>query len=45
VLLFGRTSVWVFNAATTEESGSTDMEPDITFSKIGVIIDAPVREK
>ncbi len=41
----GRTSVWAINAANMMEAQNMSMEPEITFSKQGVNIDAPTREE
>lgn len=41
----GRTSVWAINAANMMEAQNMTMEPEITFSKKGVSIDAPARQE
>jgi hypothetical protein len=41
----GRTSVWAINAANMMEAQNMTMEPEITFSKAGVNIDAPLRQE
>jgi hypothetical protein len=41
----GRTSVWAINAANMMEAQNMSMEPEITFSKQGVNIDAPTRQE
>ncbi len=41
----GRTSVWAINAANMMEAQNMAMEPEITFSKQGVKIDAPTRQE
>ena len=39
----GRTSVWAINAANMMEAQNMSTDPEITFSKEGVHIDAPTR--
>ncbi len=41
----GRTSVWAINAANMMDAQNMSMEPEITFSKKGVSIDAPTRQE
>jgi hypothetical protein len=41
----GRTSVWAINAANMMEAQNMATEPEITFSKQGVNIDAPTRQE
>jgi hypothetical protein len=41
----GRTSVWAINAANMMDAQNMSMEPEITFSKQGVNIDAPTRQE
>jgi hypothetical protein len=41
----GRTSVWAINGANMSDAQNMAMEPEITFAKKGVNIDAPTRQE
>jgi hypothetical protein len=41
----GRTSIWTINGANIMDAQNMTMEPEITFAKAGVNIDAPLREE